>query len=118
MDEGHEEHTAGQRDSGLVVPSRLPIEGGVARGAGNHDATHPASNAHRAEHQQRARIEQAGHVHAGHGVVISRDRFFVSLLLTMPTLIWGHMLEQAFGFTAPHVPGGDYFPRTGVRRSQ
>jgi len=34
-----------------------------------------------------------------------RDRFAVSVLLTLPTLIWGHMLQSALGYTAPAVPG-------------
>ena len=37
-----------------------------------------------------------------------RDKFWISLLLTAPTLIWGHMLPRAFGYTAPHVPGGHW----------
>lgn len=34
-----------------------------------------------------------------------RDEFWVSLALTIPTLVWGHMLQQALGYTAPSVPG-------------
>src|SRR5256886_11763390 len=39
-----------------------------------------------------------------------RDKFWVSLLLTLPTLVWGHMLERAFGYTAPHFPGSECIP--------
>jgi Cu2+-exporting ATPase len=39
-----------------------------------------------------------------------RDRFWISLGLTMPTLIWGHMLQNALGYTAPHFPGSVYIP--------
>jgi Cu2+-exporting ATPase len=31
-----------------------------------------------------------------------RDKFWITLLLTIPTLVWGHMLQDAFGYTAPH----------------
>jgi len=41
-----------------------------------------------------------------------RDKFWISLLLTVPTLIWGHMLQRAFGYTAPH------FPRISVDRTR
>ncbi|HEX5032013.1 MAG TPA: heavy metal translocating P-type ATPase, partial [Candidatus Eisenbacteria bacterium] len=34
-----------------------------------------------------------------------RDRFWVSLLLTLPTLVWGHMLQGALGYTALQFPG-------------
>ena len=30
--------------------------------------------------------------HAGHSVSMFRDKFWLSLLLTVPTLVWGHML--------------------------
>jgi Cu2+-exporting ATPase len=49
-------------------------------------------------------------MHAGHSVAMFRDKFWISLLLTIPTLFWGHMLQRAFGFTAPHVPGATYIP--------
>jgi len=39
-----------------------------------------------------------------------RDKFLVSLLLTIPTLVWGHMLQRAFGYTAPHVAGSEWIP--------
>src|SRR5712664_1935763 len=48
--------------------------------------------------------------HAGHSVAMFRDKFLVSLLLTIPTLVWGHMLQRAFGYTAPHVPGSEWIP--------
>src|SRR5690348_3672037 len=48
----------------------------------------------------------AGHVkHAGHSVAMFRDKFWISLLLTIPTLIWGHMLPRALGYSPPAVPG-------------
>ena len=43
--------------------------------------------------------------HAGHSVAMFRDKFWLSLLLTIPTLIWGHMLPRVFGYSPPPVPG-------------
>ena len=52
-----------------------------------------------------------GHdAHLGHSVEMFRDKFWLSLLLTVPTLIWGHMLQRAFGFTAPRFPGSHWIP--------
>jgi Cu2+-exporting ATPase len=34
-----------------------------------------------------------------------RDKFWITLALTVPTLIWGHMLPSAFGYAPPHFPG-------------
>jgi Cu2+-exporting ATPase len=48
--------------------------------------------------------------HASHSVAMFRDKFWVSLLLTIPTLVWGHMLPGAFGFMPPHLPGARWIP--------
>jgi Cu2+-exporting ATPase len=48
--------------------------------------------------------------HAGHSVALFRDKFWISLLLTIPTLIWGHMLQRAFGFRPPALPGASWIP--------
>ncbi|HJR16731.1 MAG TPA: HAD-IC family P-type ATPase, partial [Gemmatimonadales bacterium] len=43
--------------------------------------------------------------HAGHSVAMFRDKFWISLALTVPTLIWGHMLPRALNYSPPPVPG-------------
>jgi Cu2+-exporting ATPase len=48
--------------------------------------------------------------HAGHSVAMFRDKFWISLALTIPTLIWGHMLPRALGYTPPAVPGARWIP--------
>jgi P-type Cu2+ transporter len=37
-----------------------------------------------------------------------RDRFWITLLLSIPTLIWSDMLQMWFRFTAPAFPGSIY----------
>jgi Cu2+-exporting ATPase len=39
-----------------------------------------------------------------------RDKFWITLALTIPTLIWGHMLQQLLGYTAPEFPGSRWIP--------
>ena len=39
-----------------------------------------------------------------------RDKFWISLALMIPTLVWGHMLPGAFGYTAPHFTGSHWIP--------
>lgn len=69
---------------------------------GDEHAAHDAHHAHGAH---------AGHDrHAGHSVAMFRDKFWISLLLTIPTLIWGHMLQGALGYTAPSFPGARWIP--------
>ncbi len=48
--------------------------------------------------------------HAGHSVAMFRDKFWISLLLTIPTLLWGHMLQGALGFRTPAFVGSNYLP--------
>src|SRR5688500_13834359 len=53
----------------------------------------------------------AGHdEHAGHSVEMFRDKFWVSLLLTIPTLVWGHMLQSALSYTAPRFAFSEWIP--------
>ena len=39
-----------------------------------------------------------------------RDKFWISLALTIPTLVWGHMLQRAFAFSPPQFPGAELVP--------
>jgi Cu2+-exporting ATPase len=54
--------------------------------------------------------EHPGDQHAGHSVAMFRDKFWISLALTVPTLIWGHMLPRALSYAPPHVPGFRWIP--------
>jgi Cu2+-exporting ATPase len=46
--------------------------------------------------------------HAGHSVAMFRTKFWLSLALTIPTLIWGHMLAPLLGLHAPAFPGSHW----------
>ncbi|HEX6071085.1 MAG TPA: copper-translocating P-type ATPase [Longimicrobiaceae bacterium] len=48
--------------------------------------------------------------HAGHSVEMFRSRFWLALVLTVPTVIWGHMLMRLTGFEAPTFPGSRWIP--------
>jgi P-type Cu2+ transporter len=37
-----------------------------------------------------------------------RNRFWVCLILTIPTVLWGHMLSRTTGFMAPMFPGSEW----------
>jgi len=83
--------------------------------ANGHEKTHYGSHAGHGMHAGHAMPDREpkhhGHdAHAGHSVGMFRDKFWVSLLLTLPTLVWGHMLQRAFRYTAPHFPGSDWIP--------
>ncbi len=48
--------------------------------------------------------------HAGHSVAMFRERFWLSLALTIPVLIWSPDLQEWLGYTAPDFPGSDLIP--------
>jgi P-type Cu2+ transporter len=62
------------------------------------------------------RSDHAGHAdggpdkHAGHSVEMFRIRFWISLALTVPALIWDPMLQDWFGYQAPVFAGSQYIP--------
>lgn len=39
-----------------------------------------------------------------------RDKFWITLLLSIPTLVWSDMIQMWFGYTAPVFPGSAYIP--------
>ena len=58
------------------------------------------------EHHHNGHAGHATHdAHAGHSVAMFRDKFWLSLALTVPTLVWGHMLPSALGYMPPSLPG-------------
>jgi Cu2+-exporting ATPase len=63
-----------------------------------------------AEHHEHASHEshEAHDRHAGHSVAMFRNRFWVSLALTVPILALGHMLPRLFGYEPLHVPGASW----------
>jgi hypothetical protein len=42
--------------------------------------------------------------HAGHSVAMFRTRFWLSLVFTIPTVIWVHMLPSALGWELLAIP--------------
>ncbi|MFA9445732.1 heavy metal translocating P-type ATPase [Egicoccus sp. AB-alg6-2] len=45
----------------------------------------------------------------GHGdhAALFRDRFWLTLLLTIPVVIWSHHVQELLGYTAPRGPGAE-----------
>lgn len=86
-------------------------------GASGHGATHhhQTSHGHSDGPPSGSRIPDpephAHHAdHSHHAPETFRDRFWLSLLLTLPTLIWSEQLQGWFGYTAPEFPGSAHIP--------
>ena len=48
--------------------------------------------------------------HAGHSVAMFRDRFWLSVLFTIPVLVWSEVVQEWLGYTAPSLPLSDRLP--------
>ncbi len=56
-------------------------------------------------------MRAAGHDrHAGHSVAMFRDKFWLSLALTLPVIIWSPDPQAWLGYTAPTFPGSTLIP--------
>jgi len=83
-----------------------------------HDHAEPASVPPAAkpdpDHSAHAGHESAagtGHDrHEGHSVAMFRDKFWLSLALTIPVVVWSPDIEHWFGYTAPTFPGSALIP--------
>lgn len=63
------------------------------------------------EHHQQHHEPQGGHdKHAGHSVKMFRDKFWGSVALTVPTLVWSPMIQEWLGYPAPTFSGARYIP--------
>lgn len=48
--------------------------------------------------------------HAGHSPEMFRDRFWLSLILTIPVILYSHMVQEWLGFTMPEFPSSNGIP--------
>jgi P-type Cu2+ transporter len=48
--------------------------------------------------------------HAGHSVAMFRDKFWLTLILTLPVLAWSGEVQHWLGYTAPTFPASEYIP--------
>jgi Cu2+-exporting ATPase len=48
--------------------------------------------------------------HAGHSVAMFRDKFWLSLALTIPVVLLSADVQEWFGYTIPSFPGSEYLP--------
>jgi P-type Cu2+ transporter len=48
--------------------------------------------------------------HAGHSVAMFRDKFWLSLALTIPVIFWSTDVQHWLGYTAPYFPGSRFIP--------
>lgn len=75
---------------------------------------HKKENHHKHEnqenHESHENHKNQHSEHAGHSPAMFRKRFWLSLILTIPVLIYSHHIQQWFNFQPPHFPGDQYVP--------
>src|SRR4051812_21092267 len=70
--------------------------------AAKADAARHADHAH---HPAGPHHGANGHdTHAGHSVEMFREKFWGTLLLSMPTIVWAPMIQHWFAYAAPGGP--------------
>jgi Cu2+-exporting ATPase len=84
-----------------AAPATHDVHAGMAQTApAAHDNGHDTHSAAHDNHDK----------HAGHSVAMFRDKFWFSLLLTIPVLIWSRDPQAWLRYTAPEFPGSDWIP--------
>ena len=88
-------------------------------GHGHGPGTEPPAEPGYPEHPEQPHAAGHGQAHAGHGghdkheghsPDMFRRKYWLSLVLTIPTVIWGHMLMRLTGWEAPAFPGSEWIP--------
>jgi P-type Cu2+ transporter len=94
---------------GHTVPQSHEMHGDAATAEAHTAAIHEAHReAATGPADHRGHDEHAGHIdHTGHELMF-RNRFWVCLVLTIPVLLYSHMLQMWFGFTMPSFPGSGW----------
>jgi Cu2+-exporting ATPase len=75
------------------------------------DATHSHATSGTSAHDRHAGSGTPAHDrHAGHSPAMFRDRFGLSLLLTVPIVLLSADIQEWFGYEVPAYPGSDVVP--------
>jgi Cu2+-exporting ATPase len=100
----HGDHGSGPSE--VEGPGRQARESSPA----GHDA-HVGQEGHEGHDAHSGHEGHEGHdAHAGHSVAMFRDRFWLSVALTIPVLFWSEMIQEWLGYAAPSFPLSDRIP--------
>lgn len=79
---------------------------------GMDHADHGTHMTHNSHTENIERGNQAGHMdhsaHAGHSAELFKRPFWISLVLTIPVLIYSELFQELLGYTAPAFPGSQF----------
>jgi len=71
----------------------------------DHSATANSTGGNTASHAHGSHSE-----HAGHSPAMFRDKFWLSFVLTIPTVVWSPDVQRWSGYRAPSFSGSTLIP--------
>ncbi len=94
-----------------MTTRQCSLSSGTEEGHLNPNAKHGYLVAGAAHEMHRDRGAHSGHNrHAGHSVAMFRDKFWLSLTLTLPVVFWSGEVQRWLGYRAPTFPGSLFIP--------
>ena len=77
----------------------------------HHDTPHEELHATDQHEGHASNEHDHGHGdHAGHDPALFRDRFWITLALTLPVVFFSEMFQDLLGYRAPDIPGSEWIP--------
>lgn len=83
----------------LITKHGRPGNDAMREMHGIHGEPTPIIGAHQSHNQ-----------HAGHSIAMFRDKFWLSLALTLPVVFWAAGVQRWLGYRAPAFPGSQFVP--------
>jgi Cu2+-exporting ATPase len=94
--------------------NHVPAHGAASAPQGDHHAMHQASAGTHRQHEAASEGHLSGHgrhdKHEGHDPEVFRRRFWLSLVLTIPVVLFSEMIQDWFGYSLAGVPGHALVP--------
>ena len=98
-----------------IDEGRLPGQHAHHDKGHDHSGMAPADHAEHGDHAAHGGSAPGSHeghgsMHGGHGdhAAMFRDKFWLTLALTIPIMAYSHMIQMWFGFSAPSFPGSQW----------
>ncbi|WP_458781158.1 heavy metal translocating P-type ATPase [Arthrobacter sp. D3-16] len=90
-------------------PSGTLTKAGAAATPARHDHHGTGTAAHNAQHDDEHAVHTHGQ-HAGHSTAMFKNRFWLTLALSVPVVYFSPMVGHILGYMAPMFPGSAWIP--------
>src|SRR5690554_2451509 len=71
-------------------------------------AEHPYRGGDESTYAEKGHDHEGHDKHAGHSVSMFRDKFWLSLVLTVPVVFWSEHIQMLLDYSAPSFPGSQW----------